>query len=248
MRALHFFGLAILLISVAAPPQALAVQGQHLFILSGQSNMAWLDADAFFTPLVAAEFGRDRILVVKDAQGGQPIQRWLVAPQKGIGDPGKQVGDLYQRLLRKVGRATHGKHLASVTFVWMQGENDARFGRSAAYGPALGTLVTQLQRDLGQPQINVVIGRLSDYGLARRSAAHWQRIREIQVQFAESRPGAAWVDTDDLNDGLNRDGRQVANDLHYSTTGYRVLGERFAKRAIELIRREGGGFRPAAQP
>ncbi|WP_237057480.1 sialate O-acetylesterase [Microbulbifer sediminum] len=248
MRALHFSGLATLLLFLAAPSPAAADPGRHLFILSGQSNMAWLDADAFFTPLVAAEFGRERILVVKDAQGGQPIQRWLETPQRGIGNAGKKVGDLYQRLLRKVGRATHGQRLASVTLVWMQGENDARFGRSAAYGPALDSLVAQLQRDLGQREINVVIGRLSDYGLARGSAAHWQRIREIQVQFAESLPSAAWVDTDDLNDGMDRDGKRVANDLHYTATGYRVLGERFATRAIELVRRDGGGAQPAPQP
>ena len=60
-------------------------------------------------------------------------------------------------------------------------------------------------------------------------------VREIQVEFANSEPRAGWVDTDDLNDGLSRTGQALSNDLHYSAEGYRVLGRRFAEKAIELI-------------
>ncbi|MHC4263673.1 MAG: sulfatase family protein [Planctomycetota bacterium] len=45
-----------------------------------------------------------------------------------------------------------------------------------------------------------------------------------------------WVDTDDLNDGLNRRGDVIENDVHYSAVGYCTLGERFARRAIDLVR------------
>lgn len=50
--------------------------GKHLFILSGQSNMARLDPSDSFTPTVIEEFGKDTVIVVHDAKGGQPIWRW----------------------------------------------------------------------------------------------------------------------------------------------------------------------------
>ncbi|MBP89193.1 MAG: acetyl xylan esterase [Planctomycetaceae bacterium] len=53
-----------------------AEQGKHLFILSGQSNMARLELNESFTPTVIKEFGKDNVIVVKDAKGGQPIRRW----------------------------------------------------------------------------------------------------------------------------------------------------------------------------
>jgi hypothetical protein len=43
------------------------------------------------------------------------------------------------------------------------------------------------------------------------------------------------VDTDDLND-RELDGKKI-NDLHYTKEGYRILGERFARRAIGLIKK-----------
>jgi len=52
-----------------------ADDGVHLFILSGQSNMAGLNPALSFTPTVEEKFGAENTLVVKDALGGQPIRR-----------------------------------------------------------------------------------------------------------------------------------------------------------------------------
>ena len=51
------------------------------------------------------------------------------------------------------------------------------------------------------------------------------------------------VDTDDLNDGVNRRGKEIRDDLHYSASGYVELGKRFAKESIQLIKdsNEGSG-------
>ena len=49
---------------------------KHLFILSGQSNMERLDPNISFTPTVEAAFGKNNVIVVKDAMGAQPIRRW----------------------------------------------------------------------------------------------------------------------------------------------------------------------------
>ena len=55
------------------------------------------------------------------------------------------------------------------------------------------------------------------------------------VNFAETAPRCAWVDTDDLNDGIILNGQVIINDLHYSADSYRTLGNRFAEKAVALI-------------
>jgi hypothetical protein len=214
---------------------------KHLFILSGQSNMAGLDPSQSFIPAVEKAFGKENIIVVKDAMGGAPIRRWYKAwkPAKGWLPPkGESMpmpdADLYARLMTKVKAAIEGRRIKSVTFIWMQGETDAREGHGKVYATSFKGLLKQLQNDLDRDDINVVIGRLSDHGIGMKKFPHWMMIRETQVELAEADPRGAWVDTDDLNDGVNRKGKSISNDLHYSVDGYQTLGERFAEKAIAL--------------
>ena len=46
-----------------------------------------------------------------------------------------------------------------------------------------------------------------------------------------------WVDIDDLNEGVNKKGKLVANDLYYSVEGDKTLGKRFTEKAIELVKK-----------
>ena len=82
---------------------------------------------------------------------------------------------------------------------------------------------------------NFIIGRINDFDLKNLNYKHWTKIREIQVKFAESNDKFSWVNTDDLNDGYNKKGDSINNDLHMSVEGYKTLGKRFAEKAIELI-------------
>lgn len=212
-----------------------AGEGNHLFILSGQSNMAGLNPALSFTPAVQQAFGADSVIVVKDAQSGQPIRRWFKdwKPAKaGMVDGKEANGDLYDKLMAKVKPAIGGQPLASVTFVWMQGERDAKESHGDVYADSLNGLVAQLRRDLGREDIHVVIGRLSDCGMKdNKQSPHWTMVREVQVKVAGELPSAAWVDTDDLNG--------AKDDLHYTKEGYAELGKRFADKAIALIRKTG---------
>ncbi|QDT63068.1 sialate O-acetylesterase [Calycomorphotria hydatis] len=207
-------------------------QGKHLFILSGQSNMGGLRPEESFTPAVEKEFGKENVIVIKDAQGGQPIRRWFKEWKPENGDEPKATGDLYDRLMKKVSAAIKDQKLQSVTFVWMQGERDAREKHGNVYEDSLEGLTEQVSDDLDWDDINVVIGRLSD---ARKGDEHWDLVREAQVHFAESHPSGAWVNTDDLNDGVNRKGKEIKNDIHYSAEGYVIFGDRLAEKAIALI-------------
>ena len=219
----------VLMISGCSP------KGSHLFILSGQSNMAGLDPEISFIPAIHEQYGAENAIIVKDALGGQPIRRWYKNWKPAQGDELEATGDLYDQLMGKVLAATNGRPLRTITFLWMQGERDARERHGEVYKKSLEGLVAQLESDLGRKGIHVVIGRLCDFDLANETYPHWTRVREAQVAFAESRPSTTWVDTDDLNDGVNKKGDVIKDDLHYSVSGYKEFGDRLARAAIDLI-------------
>jgi len=58
------------------------------------------------------------------------------------------------------------------------------------------------------------------------------------MKVADDDPLAAWIDTDDLNNIHSGKTGRIEDDLHYSKEGFKILGERFAEKAIELIKKE----------
>ena len=198
-----------------------ANEGKHVFLLSGQSNMVLLDPDLSFTPAVIKAFGKENVIVIKDAVYAQPIRQWYEASKTA-------TGKLYDRLLTKAKAAMKDKQITSITFVWMQGERDAREWRQDSYSNNLKGLVEKLREDLDSKNMKVVIGRLSD----SVNWPSWMAIRKIQQELSEADAGWEWVDTDDLNG--------PKNDLHYTADGFKKLGKRFADKAVGLINGEPG--------
>lgn len=214
---------------------------ERLFILSGQSNMVLIDPEVSFTPAIKKAFPDDTILVVKEAIGGQPIRKWYRDWKPGgdkVPENPKQNGAIYLRLMAKVDEVLRDKSAPDfVTFVWMQGEADAKEDGDV-YEESLKGLIEQVRSDLRRKDVSVVIGRISDCAGSKDSRPFWEKIREIQVRVASADPLAAWVDTDDLNG--------PANSLHYDKAGAKILGERFAAKSIELIK--GGKSAAGASP
>jgi len=220
--------LGVCLALICQPAFAIPPAKVRLFILSGQSNMVGLNPDVSFTPALKKAFPNDEVIVVKHAEGGQPIRRWYKAwkaPASGELKAVKQKpGDIYDALMARVKLAIQGKTADTIIFVWMQGERDAREGLSGVYAEALNGLTKQLRDDLKRPDVAVVIGRLSDY---HKGDKHWDAVRAAQEKVAGDDSRAAWVDTDDLNG--------PKDDLHYTKEGYEELGRRFAAKAAELV-------------
>ncbi len=206
----------------------------HIFILSGQSNMAGMKPEAGFVPEAIKLFSDADVVYIKVAQGGQPIRLWVeewndIAKKHDLNSisPGTKhyqpILDQYRKLLQKYPEP------ASVTFCWMQGERDAKEKLSAAYADAMKQLISNLRRDLKQPNMNFVIGRLSDFG---PDEGHWGEVRKAQVAVAREDMRGAWVDCDDLN---NKGPDGSKNDLHYTKEGYELLGRRYARQAKAII-------------
>ncbi len=210
-------------------------EGKHLFILSGQSNMKLLRPEESFTPAIKEKFGEENVIVVKDAEGGKPIRRWYRDWKPLEGNDPKAQADLYDSLMAKIYPAIENEKIATVTFIWMQGERDAKEKLGEVYEESLTGLYRQLSNDLERKDINFIIGRLSDFDMLNEKYLHWTMIRDIQVKVAESNPHFNWINTDDLNDGVDRKGKEIKNDLHMSEEGYIIMGRRFADKSIELI-------------
>ncbi|MFT6238989.1 MAG: hypothetical protein ACJAQT_001066 [Akkermansiaceae bacterium] len=237
---IRILAIALLFTPAGNAEESVDEAGKHLFILSGQSNMVGMDPQVSFTPAVTKACGKDRVVVVKNANSGQSIRSWAKSnhedPPPTRGRVPKVRGELYAPLMKKVKAAIEGQTLESVTLVWMQGESDLN---NTAYDAYLKELLEQLQADLTFKEINVVIGRISDAGLDNPKRLEGRlNIRKVQKKFAEVHPRGAWVDTDDLNDRMVED--EVVNDLHYTKGGYLTLGARFAEKAIALIKKAAG--------
>lgn len=210
-----------------------ADQGKHLFILSGQSNMERLNPADSFTPAVETAFGKDNVIVVKDAKGAQPIRRWYKEWKPTQGESEGVNGDLYDKLMTKVTEATKDQKIESVTFIWMQGERDARESHGSVYAKSLKGLIEQISKDLKRDDVNVVIGRINDSNNTNKDYADWNLIREIQVNLTKELPSADWVDTDDLN-------HDQKDPIHATKDGIVTMGTRFAEKAIALIKTRKG--------
>ena len=201
----------------------------HLFLLSGQSNMAGLNPQVSFIPTIEVAFPDDKCIFVKSAQGSQPIRRWYKKWKSADGETLGAKGTLYDKLMAAINPKLGDQKFDTLTFVWMQGERDAKEKHGSVYEKSIQGLIDQLKEDMKFPEMKFVIGRLSDFGNdPARKYPDWMVVREAQVKVAEASQNGAWIDTDDLNGP--KDG------LHYNKEGYAEMGKRFAEAAIKLIK------------
>lgn len=215
--------------AVDSPP------GKHLFILSGQSNMRE-PMIGTFSATVKKALGEDKVIVASNGLPGQPILRWYRkwTPPEGGKKP-ELVGDIYDKLLAIVQKSIRGQKLESVTLIWMQGEEDARLGFGSRYEESFLGLLEQFKADLGLQKINFVLGRINDYWLPGGGIVDGDLMRALQVKMAESRDEGAWINTDDLNTGVNPWGTYEIDGGHFPNCGYVVMGQRFARQACKLV-------------
>ena len=209
--------------------------GKHLFILSGQSNMTGA-VKAAFAAHIEERYGKENTVVVMRMKSGRGIRFW-VADYDQPADRGlteKKMtsnGQEYKPLIEAALAAAKDESFDTVGFIWMQGESDANNQLSEVYKESFLKLVGQLRKDLKREDLYYVIGRINDYARSRPDNAHWHRVRETQVKLGKI-SGNAWIDTDDLNGG---DADNPDGDIHFPRDGAAKLGQRFAKKAIELI-------------
>ena len=103
-----------------------------------------------------------------------------------------------------------------------------------AYYESLKIFIDRLKKDLKKPNMNVVIGRISDFGSkhpTRDVQPGWSVVRSAQERFARETPYTELVDTDECNG--------KGHGLHYTKEGYEKMGRDMAKAALKLITKRG---------
>ncbi|MDP3073050.1 MAG: sialate O-acetylesterase [Opitutaceae bacterium] len=245
--------LAPLVATFAADVPVAKAKLVHVIILSGQT-MNGVDPKKGFESEAKARFAGAEVLYFKVAKGGAQIRLWVtewdqIAARHGIDVKTARAGDAvpgtlyYEPILAEYRKLLEGRAApVSVTFCWMQGEQDHKEKLDAAYADSLRQLIANLRRDLNRPDMNVVIGRLNDWGDAGNTA--WQNIRRAHVAISAADPHAAWIDTDDLND-KETDG-VMENKYHFTGAGCDLLGRRFARQTRLLV--EGSGQAREGRP
>ena len=200
-------------------------KAKHVFILSGQSNMARLDLKATFIPTIEAKFGKMNVIVVKDAAGGQPIRRWHKNSKSLEGNGPKAKADLYDSLMIKVNAAIANEKINTVTFIWMQGERDASTAEtSQAYQINLHNFIQATRTRLNAPELPFVIGRIQAPQKKFRDL-----VRQAQQEVVATNTHISLVDTDDLT---------LMDIIHYDAASLVILGRRFAQATANLLPKE----------
>jgi hypothetical protein len=211
--------------------------GNHLFVLSGQSNMTG-GLKAGFDKTVEDTFGKDKVVVVQHSKSGRGIRFWDKDYEfpENYKFPGKRVpsertklqhGQEYGPLIEKARGAHDARPFDTVTFVWMQGESDGMRGLGPAYEKSFLRLLGRIKKDLGRMDVAFVIGRIND---SHMSDPNWKAMRDVQVKLAEDTEHGEWIDTDDLS--------EPEHGVHFPKENYPILGQRFAEKVITLIRKK----------
>ncbi|OVE77360.1 hypothetical protein BVX99_02775 [bacterium F16] len=204
----------------------------HLFILAGEVGMETLDEATHFTPIVQSALGKNSVVVVKSAKADQPIHKWYRDMRRTPATKQAQnAGVLFANTLhRDIAQAVSAHNLTSaddfetVNFIWMQGRSDATEELSEGYADRVKGLIRQMKLFHKRHDMNSVIVRINDHN---HNDKHVGRIRDAQVNAVQDLLRVAWVNTDDLNG--------PENTLEFTEEGYKTLGERLAKKALELI-------------
>jgi hypothetical protein len=188
-----------------------------------------------------------KIAIIKYSRGGSSIDR-AAAGEYGCWDPdfpdtGRGVNQ-YDHFLATLRNALSvddidgdGQRdtLVPKGIVWMQGESDASHSEKIAlrYEENLGRLMDLIRAALREPDLPVVIGRISDSGMDEdeqdgRVWDHGDIVRDAQASFAADDGCAALV--------TSTDGYGYSDPWHYDSAGYLDLGGRFAEAILGLAR------------
>jgi hypothetical protein len=183
---------------------------------------------------------RSRIAIIKYSLGGSGL-----APGVGYGSWDPDYGDAeglnqYDHALTTIRNAlSHADidgdgtsdRLVPAAIVWMQGEADAEHSQESAdaYEANLTRMMSLFRTALGAADLPVVIGKVTDSGMADDGSVmdYIETVQRAQRAFTDSDPCASLVTvTEELG--------YLSDAWHYDTRGFLRLGAAFAEAAMEL--------------
>lgn len=175
---------------------------------------------SFAQKLASSLYGNENFGIVKSAESGSGLEdKWL-------------NGNLLDALLVRAKAAKdapecNGGHCSIKALIWAQGEADSGDAEWAKdYKMNLKTMVTRIRKELGVPSLFVMIVELPKVGTVSTYVGA-DIVRQAQNDFVnEQGPKlAAMISTDNVGTYPHE---SELGDLHYSTDGLALIGERLA--------------------
>ncbi len=169
--------------------------------------------------LAMLEAGSDSRVVIgliPCAVGGSPLSRWNK----------REDGDLYAQALK---RARAAAKIGTIKGgLWHQGEADAaKHDTAVSYETRLLRMITDLRKDLGHPDLPVVVGQPGEF-LRHEKQPYADAVRAAIKHIAETTPHVGYADSTGLKDKGDR--------LHFNAAAARELGIRYA-RAMQKLKK-----------
>lgn len=198
-----------------------ATEGTNRYSTVNKTSKPKLSPGYTFGKKVAFYTGKE-IGIVSNARGGTTVSWW----QKGY--TGENDFNLYEEAVSRAKEALAATPRAKIKgIIWHQGEGDNSRTSSIHYLQRLRKLVTDLRTDLGDNNIPFIAGEVGKWN--NRGLGVNPKIRMVK----DSIPHADYVSSDGLT-SINL----PKNDPHFDTYSQRVLGGRYADKAMELTYKE----------
>lgn len=153
-----------------------------------------------------------QIGLIPAAVGGTKIGYW---------EPGNNRG-LYEEALRKAEVAMKKGELKGL--LWQQGESDANTKDAPFYKQNLINLMNAFRKDLGIPDLPLVIGGVGDFLKSNKSEQINQAIKET----VETLENSAYSEPSTLG--------HIGDRLHFNSEAQRENGKHMAEAMIELLK------------
>ena len=109
--------------------------------------------------------------------------------------------------------------------IWHQGEADANAKRIPLYEKNLETLFTSFRSIAGNDQLPIIMGEL---GAFSKEPQAFESINKIIRSYPQNDPNSSFIKTSDL--------MHKGDSLHFNSAGQRMMGERYAKEIVKLLR------------
>lgn len=181
-------------------------------------------AESFAKEYALSHEGVD-VGIIPCADGGTQISQWL---------PGEI---LFENAVNCAKLAMRTSNLKGI--LWHQGESDCSEEKCALYAERFTLMINALKKELGCPDIPVLIGGLGDY-LANFVSSpniqeYYSKVNEILEELGKNTPNCAFVPATGL--GGNPD------NLHFSAAALKEFGLRYYK-AYETIEKADDSVSP----
>jgi hypothetical protein len=183
-----------------------------------EPNLTGLDCGVSFARKLLTGIDESiTIMLIPTAVGGSSTSQWLGdSLHRGV----KLLSNFKERIqsVRQYGTIKG--------ILWHQGESDSAPAVISGYEARLSQLFSQFRSYVGDPSLPIILGELGSYS---ENQSNWDLINQAIHRYVDSDRHAFVIDTEDLHCKEDK--------IHFDSAGQRLMGERMAKKFLEISKR-----------